>query len=153
LEIGIAPDRVIVQHNGVDGSRFLPRDRRAARERLGLPLDRPLVCYVGNLKPEKGVRTLIEAMGHLRQHGARDVLLALIGDGEVQETLSARVRALDLETQVRFCGRRPHAEIPDWIGAGDALCLPSYREGCPNVVLEALASGRPVVASRVGGVP
>src|SRR5205823_8936237 len=55
--------------------------------------------------------------------------------------------------QVRFCGRKPHAEIPDWMAASDLFCLPSLREGCPNVVLEALSCGRPVVASHVGGVP
>jgi glycosyltransferase involved in cell wall biosynthesis len=153
VEIGISPERVIVQHNGVDGARFTLQDRRSARERLGLPLDRPLLCYVGNFKPEKGVATLIEALGHLRRSGARDVLLSLVGNGELEAVLRSRARALDLETQVRFCGRRPHEEIPDWISAADALCLPSYREGCPNVVLEALASGRPVIASRVGGVP
>src|SRR6185312_4813168 len=58
-----------------------------------------------------------------------------------------------LGQHVYFCGRRPHAEIPHWIGASNVFCLPSRREGCPNVVLEALSCGRPVVASRVGGVP
>ena len=58
-----------------------------------------------------------------------------------------------LGDRVRLVGARPHGEIPDWIAAADALCLPSHQEGCPNVVLEALACGRPVVASRVGAVP
>ncbi len=153
LELGIAPERVIAQHNGVDGAQFVCRDKREARARLNLSPERPLVCYVGNFKPEKGVTVLVEAMGHLRQSGAREVELALVGDGELDATLRERVRALDLQTQVRFCGRRSHAEITDWISACDVLCLPSFREGCPNVVLEALASGRPVVASEVGGIP
>ena len=58
-----------------------------------------------------------------------------------------------LADHVLLVGARPHREIPDWIAAGDVLCLPSHQEGCPNVVLEALACGRPVVASRVGAVP
>jgi glycosyltransferase involved in cell wall biosynthesis len=153
IELGIAPERVVTQHNGVDGSRFRIQDKFALRQRFGLPLDRPIVCYVGNFKPEKGVLTLVEALGRLRQAGQTELFLALVGDGELDAALRARVRALGLETQVRFCGRSPHAEVPNWIGSGDVLCLPSLREGCPNVVFEALASGRPVVASRVGGLP
>ncbi|HLV79914.1 MAG TPA: glycosyltransferase, partial [Chthonomonadaceae bacterium] len=64
-----------------------------------------------------------------------------------------RVRSLGLDGRILLPGRRPHAEVPDWISACDVYCLPSRREGCPNVVLEALASGRPVVATNVGGVP
>jgi glycosyltransferase involved in cell wall biosynthesis len=153
IELGISADKVIVQHNGVDGAQFTIRDRAAVRAQLGLPAASPLLCYVGNFKSEKGVDVLVEAMGHLRRCGREDVELALIGSGPLESKLRTRVQELHLESQVRFCGRRGHAEIPDWISAADALCLPSHREGCPNVILEALASGRPVVASRVGGVP
>ncbi len=153
IDLGIAPEHVITQHNGVDGQRFRLRGRCEVRARLGLAVDRTIICYVGNLKPEKGVTVLIEAMAHLRQIEARDIQLVMVGDGELREQLHARVRELNLQANVRFCGRQPHEEIPNWISACDVLCLPSYREGCPNVVLEALASGRPVVASKVGGIP
>jgi glycosyltransferase involved in cell wall biosynthesis len=83
----------------------------------------------------------------------RDVMVALVGNGELESPLRAPVAELQLQNQVMFCGRRPHTEIADWISACDVLCLPSFREGCRNVVLEALPSGRPVVASNVGGVP
>lgn len=152
-ELGVAPERVLVQHNGVDGERFRIRDQRAARERLGLVSERRLVTFVGNLVYEKGVDVLIEAMGELRGPGAENIDLALVGSGGMEETLRHRADALGVGQRVRFCGRRPHEEIADWITAADLFCLPSRREGCPNVVLEALASGRPVVASRVGGVP
>lgn len=152
-ELGVAPERIRVQHNGVDGERFRIRDRGAARQRLGVPADRQLVTFVGNLVPEKGVDVLIEALGALRGTGTENLELALVGAGGMEETLRPRAAALGIGPRVRFCGRRPHEEIADWITAADLFCLPSRREGCPNVVLEALASGRPVVASRVGGVP
>jgi glycosyltransferase involved in cell wall biosynthesis len=152
-ELGVAPERVLVQHNGVDGERFRIRDQRAARERLGLATDRRLVSFVGNLVHEKGVDVLADAMGELRGPGDEQIDLALVGAGGLEDALRQRLEALGVGARVRFCGRRPHAEIADWITAADLFCLPSRREGCPNVVLEALASGRPVVASRVGGVP
>jgi glycosyltransferase involved in cell wall biosynthesis len=153
IELGIPSEKIVVQHNGVNGERFAIRDRGEARARLGLPPDRLTVCYVGNLKSEKGISDLIEAMGHLDQSGFRDADLVVVGDGPLAEPLRARVNSLGLSERVKFVGCRPHEEIPDWISACNALCLPSHREGCPNVVLEALAAGRPVVATAVGGVP
>jgi glycosyltransferase involved in cell wall biosynthesis len=154
VELGVPRDRLIVQHNGVDGSGFSIRDRAEARARLGLDPKRPMVLYVGNVKQEKGVEVLVEAMAPLtRRHGLRDVELCIVGSGELKDKLEARTRELGLEGAIRFCGRQLHTEIPRWMSACDLFCLPSYREGCPNVILEALASGRPVVASRVGGIP
>jgi glycosyltransferase involved in cell wall biosynthesis len=152
-ELGVAPERIVVQHNGVDGERFCLRDRSQSRERLGLAPDRRWIACVGNFKEEKGVAVLVEAMGRLDRDADGDISLALVGSGPLESELRARAEALGVASRVHFIGRRPHAEVPDWISACDVLCLPSFREGCPNVVLEALASGRPVVASRVGGVP
>jgi glycosyltransferase involved in cell wall biosynthesis len=108
------------------------------------------VVYIGNFKPEKGVDVLVDAMG---RRDRLDVDLAMVGSGPLETILRERAASLGIESKIRFCGRRPHDEIPRWMAAADVICLPSYREGCPNVVLEALAAGRPVVASRVGGVP
>jgi len=151
MDLGIAGDRIIVQRNGVDGERFHLRDKTEMHRKLGLPLNRGIICYVGNFSPEKGIADLIEAMGLVRDRG--NLELNVIGDGAMADQLRSRVAELKIEDRVHFHGRRPHAEIPEWLAAADVLCLPSHREGCPNVVLEALASGRPVVASRVGGVP
>ncbi|MBB6048875.1 glycosyltransferase family 4 protein [Armatimonas rosea] len=150
--LGVAPERVTVQHNGVNGERFALGERDQARAELGLPLDRKLIVYIGNFFPVKGTDILVEAMAHLAKRSP-DADLLLVGSGELEESLRARVQALALESRVRFCGRQPHAQIPLWMRAGDVFCLPSRNEGCPNVILEALASGRPVVASHVGGIP
>lgn len=151
-ELGVPRERIVVQHNGVDGQVFSPGDRREARASLGLAEGRRLVGYVGRLSPEKGPDVLVEAMAELVRHdGEADA--ALIGAGPLAPALRARVEALGLGGRVTLVGHRGHDELPRWLRAFDVLCLPSRREGCPNVILEALASGRPVVASGVGGVP
>ncbi len=77
----------------------------------------------------------------------------LVGDGPLRETLLADIAARGLASRVKCMGSCPHEQVATWMGAADVFCLPSLNEGCPNVVLEALFSGRPVVASRVGGIP
>lgn len=79
-----------------------------------------------------------------------EVTLAIVGDGLARRKVDELARGL---SQVRVLGARPHAEVAEWIGACDLLTLPSWNEGTPNVLLEALASGRPVVMSNVGGIP
>jgi glycosyltransferase involved in cell wall biosynthesis len=153
VRLGVPPERAIVRHNGVDGTVFTLRDRQAARAALGLDRDRPLIGYVGNLVHEKGPDVLIEAMGALAREPRTAPDLVVIGSGALERTLRERALALGVADRVRFVGRKTHDELPLWFGALDVLCLPSRREGCPNVVLESLASGRPVVASAVGGLP
>jgi glycosyltransferase involved in cell wall biosynthesis len=153
IDLGIPREKVVMHHNGVNGDQFTVRDAHEVRQRLGLRQDRKLVCYVGNLKPEKGVDVLIEAMGCLHREGNREIEAVMVGSGSMDEALRGAVRRGRFEDRVHFVGRKLHAEIPDWIAACDVFCLPSRREGCPNVVLEGLASGRPVVATAVGGVP
>lgn len=153
LELGIPAGQVVVQHNGVDGARFHIRGRDELRSRLGLPHDRRLVVYVGNLREEKGVEVLVEAAARVCAGGPADVDFAIVGGGPLFEKLRARIDALGVGGRIRLPGKLPNEQVPDWIGAADVFCLPSFREGCPNVILEALACGRPVVATEVGGIP
>ena len=153
VELGIPADRVVVQHNGVEGGRFIVRDRGSARRALGLPDSQPLVCYVGNLVVEKGPDVLLEAVGRFGGAGMMHARTAFIGAGPLKQMLMARAGALGVRERVSFPGRLPPDDVALWLSASDVLCLPSRREGCPNVVLEALAAGRPVVAAAVGGVP
>ncbi len=153
VEIGIPEERVLVQRNAVDGERFQIRDASVIRARLGLPLDRKLICFVGRLSPEKGADLLLDAFAGLVRSGLEDGELVIVGGGAENAKLQARARDKGIEPRIHFKGMRPPTEIPDFISACDILCLPSRREGCPNVVLEALASGKPVVACNVGGVP
>jgi glycosyltransferase involved in cell wall biosynthesis len=152
VNLGIPPERVVVQHNGVDGDRFILQDRALLRDRLGLPKASPVIAYVGRLSLEKGVDILLDAT-RLLQSTHPNVGIILAGGGKLERSLRRQARQLGIDDCVRFLGDQPSSAIPGWIGASDLLCLPSRREGCPNVVLEALACGVPVVAARVGGLP
>jgi glycosyltransferase involved in cell wall biosynthesis len=146
VELGVSRERVAVVMNGVDPALFHLRDRAAARRELGLP-DGPLALYVGNLKPEKGVLDLARAWAHTVRD-APGATLAIIGGGPLRAELDAQ-----LPPGAKTYGPQPLTAIPTWLAACDVLVLPSHVEGTPNVVLEAFASGRRVVASAVGGVP
>lgn len=128
-------------------------DRRLLRSTLGIPADAKVVVFIGELVPIKGVDILIDAWGHLassrRLHPA-DALM-IIGTG--REEAALRRRAGVSGSHVRFLGTLSQPELATWLRAADLLCLPSHNEGTPNVVIEALASGVPVVASRVGAIP
>ncbi|HTL31491.1 MAG TPA: glycosyltransferase family 4 protein [Kofleriaceae bacterium] len=150
VALGVPEDRVKVVLNGVDADLFHPGDRAAARAQLDLPADKPIAIYVGNLKPEKGVVDLGKAWAGVLAH-VPDATLLVIGDGPLEGELEA-VTAKHGE-RVRLIPRQPLERIPLYMAAADILVLPSHFEGTPNVVLEALASGRRVVATAVGGVP
>ena len=149
LALGLEAQRIVVVPNGVDRARFAPMERHAAREALRLRPQGRRIVFVGHLTAVKGLQTLIDAM--LQVPG--DVRLTLVGEGELAEPLRASAASRGLNGRVEFVGRRPHEEIPLWLNAADVCCLPSLSEGCPNAAVEALACGRPVIASRVGGVP
>jgi teichuronic acid biosynthesis glycosyltransferase TuaC len=150
IELGATPNRVDVVPNGIDRTRFRPHDRPTARRALGLPLDRPIVLYIGNIERHKGSLDLVSAFAALKKY-RKDALLVMVGDGP--ETENCKNLAAELGVDVRFVGAKPHDEVPQWLAACDVFVLPSWNEGTPNVVLEALASGRRVVATRVGGTP
>jgi Glycosyltransferase len=152
VEIGARPDAVETIYNGVDGRLFRRGDRAAARERLGLPPHEPVVLYAGNLKNSKGCMDLIEAFPLLAKQ-RRDARLYFVGDGPDASVLESRAASLCCGASVHFMGAVAHASLVDWFRAADLLCLPSHNEGVPNVVLEAMACGTPVVATAVGGIP
>jgi teichuronic acid biosynthesis glycosyltransferase TuaC len=154
--LGVARDRIDIIPTGVNRSLFYPRDREQARKTLadklpgGAENDAPLLLYIGRIEREKGVIDLLDAFAKVtaRLPKAR---LVLVGTGDADSEVNARAQTFG--GQVIAAGQQPIDAIPDWLAACDVLALPSWAEGTPNVILEALASGRRVVASDVGGIP
>jgi glycosyltransferase involved in cell wall biosynthesis len=141
--------------NGVDSERFRLIDRTVARRQLGLPEDARLLVSVGHLSPRKGFHRVIQSLP-LVVETCPDLRLAIVGGKGAEEDNSAELHALardlGVADRVLFVGAQPPDHIASWFGAADLFVLASDFEGCPNVVLEAMACGRPVVATKVGDV-
>ena len=152
VAMGVDPARVHVLYNGVEPNLFTPGSLSDARTKLALPQDERILLYVGNLKDTKGCLDLLEAFPRvLATHP--DANLLFVGSGPAREALLQRAAALGCAERLRLVGAVEHFALGDWFRAADLLCLPSHNEGVPNVVLEAMACGTPVVATRVGGIP
>jgi glycosyltransferase involved in cell wall biosynthesis len=152
IRLGASPERTRAVLNGCDTSVFRLADRAAARAALGLDAESEVLVFVGWIAPTKGLRELMDAVMRLRVSHPR-LQLFCIGEGAFQAELEAGAIDADLADRIRFLGWRTSLEVASWLAAADVFCLPSYAEGCPNSVIEALACGRPVVATNVGGIP
>ena len=148
LELDVEAGRITVLRNGVDTEFFCPQPRSKARQAIGFtPLDGCLAVSVGNLVPLKGHDLAIQACTSIPR-----LYLAIIGSGELEEPLKSLARMLGAD-RVHFVPEVEQERLRSFYSAADLLVLASEREGMPNVVLEALACGTPVVATTVGGVP
>lgn len=148
--LGVAPENIALVGNGVDRELFTPRDRAQARAVVAGPAADKWIVYVGRLDRAKGIDELLAAYAQIAATDG-DVGLALVGDGPMGA--AARAFAARYPGRVVVAGVRPLDEVAQWVAASDVLTLPSWNEGTPNVLLEALASGRRVVSTRVGGIP
>jgi glycosyltransferase involved in cell wall biosynthesis len=147
-ELRPAPGRLVVIPNGVQVDRYGGAGGRdAARDALGVPRDAFLLICVAKLYEQKGHAVLLDAFERLQ--AAEDVHLALVGDGPLRAELAERIRGSGQGARVHLAGIRD--DIPSLLAASDAFVLPSLWEGLPMALLEAMASGLPVVASRVAG--
>lgn len=150
--LGVAAERIDIVTNGVDQELFQPRDRAAARAGLGHGGDRRRwLLFVGRIEEAKGAVDLCRAFLASAAAAAGTATLVLVGDGKAMA--ACRELTSSLGDRVLFAGPRGHDEVAQWMSACDALVLPSHHEGTPNVVLEALACGRRIVATAVGGIP
>ncbi len=146
VRLGVDPERVTTLRNGVDLGLFQPVDRAGVRKQLDI--EGFTLLSVGNLIPLKGHDLVINALPQLP-----DVRLLVAGRGPERQTLETLARTLRVADRVRFLGVLPQAELRNFYGAADALVLASSSEGWANVLLESMACGTPVVASRVWGTP
>jgi glycosyltransferase involved in cell wall biosynthesis len=148
-ETGLRLPPVHVANMGVDLTRFQPADRAAARSRLGLA-GGPLVLAVGGLTERKNPLRLLQAFARVRAVHP-EAHLAYVGDGPLRDAVLAGTRRLELDGAVTLTGALPNADVADWMAACNVLALASVVEPLGIVALEALASGRPVAATAVGG--
>ncbi len=150
--IGVSEDKIALLYNGINTKLFHPLDLQACREELNIPKGKKVILYAGNFVQGKGIEHLIEAF--LQKFGnSPEYFLCLTGGGILKKKLVRKVNAGGMKDNVLFVDRLSHDKMPVLMNACDVFCLPSLNEGCPNVILEAMACGKPVVGSNVGGIP
>jgi glycosyltransferase involved in cell wall biosynthesis len=145
---GIRGDRLRVVRNGIEITSPPSVDRREIRRRLGIADDATMVLTVARFTEQKGHRVLLNAIPGVVARVPR-ARFVWVGEGTLRGELQAEVRGRGLADSVRFTGRRD--DVPELLAAADAFALPSRFEGLPLVVLEAMAAGLPVVATRASG--
>ena len=151
MDQSVPDSKIFTIANGVDLTQFKPLNRNECRKQLGISGEKKIILYVGRLSEEKNCSRLIRAFAQLET--TKDVDLYLVGDGPLRNDLETLARSSSKSDRIHFVGQIEHQLISIWMGASDYFCLPSIREGCPNVVLESLGCGRPVLASNIGGIP
>ena len=152
VSLGAPPEKVRTIRNGCDLAIFHPQSRSLARSALSLDLSSEIVLYVGRLDRRKGLIELVESIAALR-HRRPALRCYIIGKGPDEALLRERTSRLAASDRITLIPPCTSAHIAIWMSAANLIALPSYKEGCPNVIIEALASGRPVVATNVGGIP
>jgi N-acetyl-alpha-D-glucosaminyl L-malate synthase BshA len=146
--------QIKVIYNGFDINKFIfdPIASMNLRTNLGIPKDSVVLEFVGNLIREKGVEELMHSFFKLSKV-LSNLYLLIVGDGPYFDKLLSVSKEVGLEKKVYFVGRKNHEEIPSWLNACDIFILPSWSEGHPVSLIEAMACSRPVIATRVGGIP
>ena len=151
---GASPQQIEVVGNGVDTTRFVPQDRAASRNALGISATACVLVSVGGLVPRKGFHRVIEVLPQIRQACPELIFLVVGGasaEGNNRPELERQAHTLGLQDCVRFLGSRRPDELSAILSASDVFVLASSNEGWANVFLEAMACGLPVVTTDVGG--
>jgi glycosyltransferase involved in cell wall biosynthesis len=149
---GIPADRIDVEHMPLRASGpVLPEIAAGLRRSLGIGGDATVLLSVGRLSKEKGHADFLRALALVRDAGERKLDVLLVGDGPERGALEALRAELKLEDSVQFVGHQ--ADVRPFYGIADLFVLPSHSEGSPNVLLEAIDAGVPIVATAVGGIP
>lgn len=149
-DYGVAPYNISVIPNGIDDIKFFLINKEKARKACGLKNNKKYILSLSRLSHEKGLEYLFKAFYFLN---AENTELVVVGDGPLKEKLLRMASDLKIANRVKFIGAVPHKETYLWYNAADVYCLPSLWEGCPNVIIESLACGTPVVSTKVGGIP
>ena len=157
------PSKIEIIPPGVDLSHFYPIPPDEAKEFIGVPMDKKMLLFVGRIEPLKGIKTLLEAIGILRNNGktGKDLCLAVIGgeledengqESEDMKLLEGLRHQYHLEDMVTFLGKQSQDSLPYYYSAAEMVIMPSHYESFGMVALESMACGTPVIASLVGGL-
>jgi len=152
VALGIDRGKISVIPNGVDMDIFYPIDKKEAQKKLLINHTSKVIVSVGSLIPRKGFHVILEALSRLIP-GDSNIHLYIVGEGYYRSTLEKKIRDLHLDQQVTLVGEVANNELKFWYSLADVFCLASSREGWANVIMESLACGTPVVATKVYGAP
>lgn len=150
--LGINEDKIVILRNAVDTERFKPSKNMELRHKYGIGENEILILFVGYLDTFKGIFELVDAFYEINKEN-KNVKLMMVGTGPKKEELKKKVSRLKLDDFVIFTGNVPHDKMHKYYPAADIYVLPSYTEGLPISILEAMACALPIVATDVGGIP
>ncbi len=146
----ISAQKTLTIYNGIDQKRFESGDGLKIRREFNIPDEASVIGTVANFAPEKGYPYLLEMTSQVLEAYPQAWFL-IVGSGPLEEEIKQKAKGLPHSNRILFAGSRP--DVPDLISAMNVFVLASVREGFPNVLLEAMGLGKPVVATRVGGIP
>jgi glycosyltransferase involved in cell wall biosynthesis len=152
VALGAPPSKTRAIVNGCDLTVFRVRDRTEARQQLHIDPASEAIVYIGRMDVRKGLRELVEAAAALRPQRP-NLHVYLVGVGPDRQLIESAILTRNAINYIHMVTGCSPDDVAVWMAAADLVTLPSYMEGCPNVVLEGLACGRPVVATQVGGIP
>jgi glycosyltransferase involved in cell wall biosynthesis len=152
IDKSVPAEKIFVSPNYVDEKLFsLNVDGTSIRRRLSIAKDEKLIIYMGRLSGEKGLDVLMDAFGILCDTMNKAKLL-VVGDGVERGKLQERVQELGIQHNVMFLKFTPHSSVPNFLAASDSVVLPSYSEGHPKFLIEAMIMGKPIVATNILGI-
>lgn len=147
----IEPSKVVVLPNGIDVERFNPKGNFAdIRKEFSIKQGAIVVGFIGRIVPAKGLQYLIDSIPYVNEE-FKNIKLLIIGEGSIVARLHEQAKEKKVYDSIIFTGRR--RDIPDILSCIDVFVMPSIAEGLPNALLEAMAMGKPIVATEVGGIP
>ena len=151
-KLGVSTEKIKVVYNGIDITRFQASSLKPQeiKKEFGIKEDEKVIAVIGRLVPQKGISFFLEAFRRLLDEGQK-IKALIVWDGPLKESLKSQVSSSKLEEKIIFTGLRK--DVQDILSITDILVLPSTREGLPIILLEAMAAGAIVVASKVGGTP
>jgi len=151
-QANVPKERVYSIPNGFKKDFFYPLDTKTSKETVGFPTNKKILLSVGALSPTKGYSNMIKSMKKIT-NTRKDIHYYIIGSGDLRKTLEKQVSQMGLRDYITFVGGKRHGEIHLWINACDLFVLPSINEANPTVMFEALGCGKPMVGTKIGGVP